>query len=332
MATYTGNNAWVDEIYNFEETDIVQGGPDGIDNLPLQQLADRTQYLYGRLGLASQLVGEIILSSNALLDDSFAGKLIIARSSNNTALTITLADSDSFPDFSILPISSFCAGASVIKIVSGNGQYFYDTDGNRSEVYMHHKEHLYLMASGGHWKIVNAIGNFYCVGEEVKSRKQLINTLPAMGQLINRTFYPRLWEFVDSLSVGHEVISDSLWLSSPTKYRGFFSTGDGSSTFRMPDERAMFERMLDLGRGIEFKRVPNYAGGYQADEMLQHNHTTEKIADRGWPDASGDRSPQQYWMDAIRDPSAARLIQVNNAGTGSETVVKNIGKLFLIKY
>ena len=36
---------WEPGIYRFEENDAVVGGPQGVDNLPLQELANRTAYL-----------------------------------------------------------------------------------------------------------------------------------------------------------------------------------------------------------------------------------------------------------------------------------------------
>lgn len=45
MADLQENPAWEEGIYQFEETDVVQGGPQGIDNVPTGQLANRTAYL-----------------------------------------------------------------------------------------------------------------------------------------------------------------------------------------------------------------------------------------------------------------------------------------------
>jgi len=45
MANVPEQSQWESGIYQFEETDPVQGGPDGIDNLPTKQLANRTRYL-----------------------------------------------------------------------------------------------------------------------------------------------------------------------------------------------------------------------------------------------------------------------------------------------
>lgn len=51
------------------------------------------------------------------------------------------------------------------------------------------------------------------------------------GQLLNRADFPSLWAKVQSKFI---VISDAEWLTDPTK-RAAYSSGDGSTTFRMPD-------------------------------------------------------------------------------------------------
>lgn len=45
MANLQETPEWEDGIYQFEQTDVVQGGPTGIDNVPTGQLANRTAYL-----------------------------------------------------------------------------------------------------------------------------------------------------------------------------------------------------------------------------------------------------------------------------------------------
>lgn len=51
------------------------------------------------------------------------------------------------------------------------------------------------------------------------------------GQLLNRADFPSLWAKVQSKFV---VINDTDWLSDPKK-RAAYSSGDGETTFRMPD-------------------------------------------------------------------------------------------------
>lgn len=54
------------------------------------------------------------------------------------------------------------------------------------------------------------------------------------GQLLSRSEYPDLWAYAQLLS----PISDSEWLSDAQK-RGQYSTGDGSTTFRVPDRNGV---------------------------------------------------------------------------------------------
>lgn len=45
MANLVETAEWVDGIYQLETTDLVEGGPDGVDNIQAIQLAKRTQFL-----------------------------------------------------------------------------------------------------------------------------------------------------------------------------------------------------------------------------------------------------------------------------------------------
>jgi hypothetical protein len=48
MAFFQEQSTWSEGIYQLEVQDGPEGGPDGIDNVPLKQLADRTRFLYDR--------------------------------------------------------------------------------------------------------------------------------------------------------------------------------------------------------------------------------------------------------------------------------------------
>ena len=56
----------------------------------------------------------------------------------------------------------------------------------------------------------------------------------ADGQLLNRADYPDLWAYAQLLT----PIADSVWLGD-TQQRGKYSTGDGSTTFRVPDRNGV---------------------------------------------------------------------------------------------
>ncbi|VBB09656.1 Hypothetical protein LUCI_4954 [Lucifera butyrica] len=66
-----------------------------------------------------------------------------------------------------------------------------------------------------------------------------------IGQLVNRSDYPRLWNFANTngLATTEAKWSGGLW--------GLFSVGDGSTTFRLPDLRGEDIRVLDDNRGFD---------------------------------------------------------------------------------
>lgn len=50
MANLSEISRWEAGIYQWETSDPVQGGPNGIDNRPTRELANRTRWLYDELG------------------------------------------------------------------------------------------------------------------------------------------------------------------------------------------------------------------------------------------------------------------------------------------
>lgn len=338
MGLYTGSDSWINDVYQFEETDVVQGGPAGIDNKPLQDLADRTVYVKNRLGIISNFDGQVDKIGNSSYTPADQSKMIVAF--GNGVNTLTIADASTLKHGAIIPITSYCNPGCVINVVASNGQLFYDLDGWRSAMYMHHKEHLILVALTNHFKVVHASGNFYCAGEEIKGRKELRNTIALKGQLLQRNQYPRLWEYVSSLSA--EVTSEFYFWSFGLLYQGFFTTGDGSTTFRLPDERGMFERMIDSGRGIDVDRYSYTAGGYEKDangpiSIKPTIWTGTGVGRNGLADngigilgTNGDGGVVAGDYASSVNRPLARSTPLTTGG--SETIVKNIGKLNLIRF
>ena len=73
--------------------------------------------------------------------------------------------------------------------------------------------------------------------------------LKCNGALLSRTTFSSLWAYAQSSGA---LVSEIEWSSSN---QGCFSTGDGSTTFRIPDLRGEFIRGWDDGRGIDTNRT-----------------------------------------------------------------------------
>lgn len=341
MGQYAGQSNFGANIYEYDVTDAVIGGPNGTANKPLHDLADRTQWLKDQVGLIERLSGDVVLTASAPIVEALTGSLITvyATGINN----FQLDDVHSFTPGSIIPFSSFANPGCVNNILTQAGQTIFDTDGGKSKISMHHKEQLILVAFTDHWKVIYGPGNFNCVGEEVKARKALNNTLPLKGQLLRRDQYPRLWEWVNSnLTMFQEIVTESLFFTYGYTYQGCFTNGDTVSTFRLPDERGMSERMLDLGRGVDILRQHNFAGGYEADGNKAHNHN---FIDRYFAESGDQFSNTPKYIQLPNNGGnigsgrsdggnnfAPYVDDVTSTTGNGETTVKNVAKLSLIKY
>lgn len=81
-------------------------------------------------------------------------------------------------------------------------------------------------------------------------------TLKANGAEVSRTAYARLFAKIGTR----------------------FGAGNGTTTFNLPDGRAMFFRGLDEGRGVDAGRV---LGTQQESQNLSHNHSGS-MGEAGW--------------------------------------------------
>lgn len=197
-----------------------------------------------------------------------------------------------------------------------------------------------------------------------------INPLPGFikknGALLSRTAYANLWAYAQASG---NIVDDTTWNSGAY---GSFSTGDGSTTFRIPDERGYFDRAWDDGRGIDSGRA---IGSSQVDDTKSHAHTATETSAGGhthsgttsttgahthdlyerW-NAAGGGTNNIYasWASAgfsvntslgyigsagdhahtfSTDSQGAHTHTITvNATGGTETRGKNIAKLAIIKY
>ena len=139
--------------------------------------------------------------------------------------------------------------------------------------------------------------------------------LPLQGDLYLRASYPDLFA---QMSADGLVVSEASWAGNWSK----FSSGDGVTTFRAPDLRAMHIRAADAGRGVDSGRT---LASYQSDQMPSHSHQyrmgTSVVG--GMTSGGGDPNMARSWTDSGL---------TGTEGIGSEVRVKTVALNLFIKY
>lgn len=101
-----------------------------------------------------------------------------------------------------------------------------------------------------------------------------------------------------------------------------YGTGDGSTTFNLPDLRGEFIRGLDSGRGIDPGRTQ---GSIQASQNLAHSHSYTRVGP-----ASG--AGAGIYADVSRENQVNNYTLYVNSSGGSEARPRNIALLPIIKF
>ncbi|MFP4894505.1 phage tail protein [Paraburkholderia sp. EG304] len=103
------------------------------------------------------------------------------------------------------------------------------------------------------------------------------------GATLNRADYPALWAYAQASGA---LVTDAQWSANNF---GCFSSGNGTTTFRIPELRGEYMRFWDDGRGVDSGRA---IGAWQDSQNRSHAHGASSAwvgdhAHSAWTDAQG---------------------------------------------
>jgi microcystin-dependent protein len=281
MANLTETVQWESGVYQWETTDPAQGGANGIMNTPTRQLANRTAWLRSKLGGFGEMATISINENPFNISANDLNKLIVFNNSDNSDVTLNLPNGAAGNKVALYYNSSEVAGirVTVDGVSLVEGDYI---------------EFVYI---GTSMRIMTAYSGLGVGSVEAFAR----NTPPSgylacNGAAISRTTYARLFARIGTT----------------------FGTGNGTTTFNLPDLRGEFIRGWDNARGIDTGRV---FGSAQGQEIQSHTHTEQNT--------SGSLAVQA-------GASGTVLTTQNTTNTGAtggtETRPRNIALLYCIKF
>ena len=159
------------------------------------------------------------------------------------------------------------------------------------------------------------------------------NHVKLEGKELLRSDYPKLWAFAEENNL---VVAEAEWqkIDATTKLQtnsGLFSSGNGTTTFRLPDHRGFFYRVLDDGRGVD--KVNNRQLG-----MIQNSENNKHYHHQGYShNASfgGGRFGTDWGFADAPEDSYGKVSQGSAPRTstvGSESRPVNVGLFATIQY
>lgn len=277
------------------------------------------------------IVGTVNVPTNINISANDMNKLHQVRGAG-TALTITLPDVALCADNSFVPIESLINNTKQHRITTTSGQFIYINNEAVTELYLGVGEYAWFFRTTDGWYVIADKITFYndpCIPKP--AYKVGLNKIACIGQLLLRADYPRLWKEVQTL--GGSLVSDATWSTVSAivsgqvhefPYRGAFSSGDGSTTFRLPDYRGQSVRGLINPGGSDTQRHFNTSGGYQRHGFETHFHSLpDNILINGSVGGGEDGSN-----------NLANINPATGTGTegGTETRMDNIGLNWVINF
>ena len=292
---------WANEIYQLQTTDKGLGGEGGALNLPLAQLTARTSYLKKALTTHAsgddphgdreytdeqiaahlgRLRGVVSAAADLTLTAAHVGKVIYTW---DQATEITLPDPEPLAAGAAFQIHNLAVAAGLSLVAPADVSL--SADGTSvstltvpaqawATVYRVSatRWHVHLAGVGG-GAGAHTVGESYLVWDRDTPPAK---TLERNGVILNRDLYADLWAWGQEHAV---VLSDADWLAraaAPPYFVGQWSSGDATTTFRIPRDSGAFLRIVSHGLGSDPDRASRIGGdrvgSTQINEFKEHDH------------------------------------------------------------
>jgi len=157
---------------------------------------------------------------------------------------------------------------------------------------------LVLMGAGDWWHLrSDSSGNWWPVGryDGTTLGRVVFETSSTVmpggygvlnGYLFNRTEWPWVWDHAQASGM---LTTEALRAGK----EGMWTSGDGATTFRSPEARGEFVRVLDELRAVDASRA---AGSWQAGQIESHNHSTPGAGSFGTQMMGGGSNNYSLWQ------------------------------------
>ncbi len=290
----------------------------------------------GSTGGGSFIKGKKVVSADTTLDPVLDANKVIQIRGTSSSIVLTIPSVIDIPVNSFYAIESNINNTKPSKVQTTAGQLIYLNSGSKTAIYLMPGEVCWLFRDDDGLYVINDFSDKYkSLAKPQAAYKADLNQLVCKGQTVLRTDWPRLWEYVQTL--GASFITDADWsiasvlVSGRTvlrPYRGCFSSGDGSTTFRLPDLLDQFIRGVKSETGSDAERNLNKPGGYQDDMLKAHSHDVNTTGNATGVDPGRAIKRQSTDGDGFT-AGAGTLPYVGSTG-GVETRPGNVGYLWVI--
>lgn len=258
---------------------------------------------------------EIITEDRELIESDKGKQFIIA--SDTSTIRVTLPEFDSVAENRLFMFTS--EGGNHINAVievEGSSSEKINWNGEQTEIVLGQCEHSWFYKNGSSWKVMHTSEGILKAGELFYSNKKdnLINAIFANGAELDRDVYPRLWAHVQSLDASI-LVSDAVW-NTGSSNKGKYSTGDGSTTFRVPNLYVYgFMRAVD--------GTVRLSGGFEAEMIGPHLHSL--------PDVRNESGAGLHVASGRNGAAEGPCADTTGTNAGTENRPANIAAYLLIR-